>query len=102
MHFGGGRTSYEAFASGLPIVTLPSQFLRGRMSYAMYQKMNVLDCVARSPQDYIDIAVKLGSQPDHRGAVRAKILAANDVLYEDKEAVRELEVFFEKVVERSR
>jgi predicted O-linked N-acetylglucosamine transferase (SPINDLY family) len=98
LYFGGGRTSYEALASGLPIVTLPSQFMRGRMSHAMYQKMKVLDCVARSPEDYVNIAVKLGSEPDYRRAVHKKILAANHVLYEDKETVRELEEFFEKAV----
>jgi predicted O-linked N-acetylglucosamine transferase (SPINDLY family) len=102
MHFGGGRTSYEALSSGLPIVTLPSQFLRGRMSYAMYQKMKVLDCVAWSQKEYIDIAVKLGNDPDYRAAVRSKILAANSVLYEDRETVREFEDFFEKVAAQAR
>jgi predicted O-linked N-acetylglucosamine transferase (SPINDLY family) len=102
MHFGGGRTSYEALAFGQPIVTLPSRLLRGRMTLAMYKKMQVLDCVAGSPQEYVDIAVKLGCEPDYRATVRSKIQAANDVLYEDKEVVRELESFFEQAVAKAR
>src|SRR5207244_780770 len=30
LHFGGGNTSYEGLALGVPIVTMPSRFLRGR------------------------------------------------------------------------
>jgi predicted O-linked N-acetylglucosamine transferase (SPINDLY family) len=101
MHFGGGRTSYEALSFGQPIVTLPSQFLRGRMTLAMYKKMQLLDCVAETPQRYVDIAVKLGTEPDYRAEIRSKISAANDVLYEDKEVVRELESFFEQAVSKT-
>src|SRR5262249_45536305 len=35
IHFGGGNTSYEAFAMGLPVVTWPSAFLRGRLTATM-------------------------------------------------------------------
>jgi protein O-GlcNAc transferase len=96
MHFGGGRTSYDFLALGLPVVTLPSRFLRGRLTLGMYKKMGLLDCVAGTTEEYVDIAVKLGTEPDYRAAIRSKILAANDVLYEDQEAIRELEDFFER------
>src|SRR5262249_32461009 len=41
LHFGGGNTSFEAFALGIPIVTLPSEFLRGRITYAQYLMMGI-------------------------------------------------------------
>jgi predicted O-linked N-acetylglucosamine transferase (SPINDLY family) len=97
MHFGGGRTSYEAFAVGLPFVTLPSPFLRSRLTFGMYKKMQITDGIAGSPEEYVDIAVRLGTEADYRTAVRARILEANRVLYEDAEAVREFERFFEEV-----
>src|SRR4051794_35667185 len=43
IHFGGGNTSYEAFALGVPIITLPSPFLRGRITYAQYKMMGIED-----------------------------------------------------------
>ena len=49
-------------------------------------------------QEYIDIALRLGTEPEHRAAVRAKIVACCGVLYEDMEAVRELERFFQQAV----
>jgi protein O-GlcNAc transferase len=102
IHFGGGNTAYEALALGVPIVTWPSAFLRGRITLAMYKKMGVLDCVATGAKEYVHLAVRLGTEPDCRAAVRAKILAANGVLYEETAAVRELEGFFKEAVARSR
>jgi predicted O-linked N-acetylglucosamine transferase (SPINDLY family) len=93
-HFGGGNTSYEAFAVGTPIVTLPGAFLRSRITYACYQQMGVGDCIARDAEDYVRIALRLANEPDWRAVVRARILAAHPALYEDVEAVRELEQFF--------
>lgn len=102
LHFGGGNTSYEALALGVPIVTLPSPFLRGRISLALYQQMNVRDCVAVTAEDYVRIAVKLGTDAAYREAIRAKILAANGVLYENLQGVRELEQFLVQIMKKIR
>jgi len=97
LHFGGGNTSYEGLAFGVPIVTLPTKLLRGRITFALYKQMQVLDCVARNPQDYIELALRLGTDNGFRETVRGRILAANGVLYENSEGVRELEQFFQRV-----
>jgi protein O-GlcNAc transferase len=97
-HFGGGNTTYEALALGTPVVTLPSALLRGRITYGCYQQMNVLDCVAADPSQYIEIAVRLGTDRNFRESVRQKILAAGDSLFEDDTAVRDIERFFEEAV----
>jgi predicted O-linked N-acetylglucosamine transferase (SPINDLY family) len=94
IHFNGGNTSYKALALGTPIVTLPMRLLRGRMTYALYKKMNMMDCVAATAEEYVDIAVRLGSDRDYRELIRRRILEANHVLYEDHGVVRELEQFF--------
>ncbi|HEV3448124.1 MAG TPA: tetratricopeptide repeat protein, partial [Gemmataceae bacterium] len=83
IHFGGGNTAYEAFALGVPIVTCPSAFLRGRITFALYKKMNIMECVALSTNQYVELAIRLGTEGDFRGEVKKKILAANSVLYED-------------------
>ncbi len=96
--FGGGTTSLEGLAVGTPIVTLPSRLLRGRITYALYKQMNVLDCVASSPQEYVDIATRLGKDIEYRQAIRQKILASNSALFENSQGIRELEQFFRDVV----
>lgn len=57
-----------------------------------------MDCVVSSPAEYVERAVQLGTDADYRAAIRAKILAANGVLYENKTGVLELELFLQKAV----
>ncbi len=98
IHFGGGKTSYEGLTVGVPIVTLPSAFLRGRITYALYKQMDVLDCVVANSEEYVDRAVQLGTDEDFRAGVRNKIAAARDVLFENTAGVRELEEFLRQAV----
>ena len=98
VHFGGGNTTYEALAFGVPVLTLPSNFLRGRITKALYDQMGVQDCVAESPERYIEIASWLGRNRDARLALRETILSKVGVLFENAAAVRELEGFFRSTV----
>jgi protein O-GlcNAc transferase len=101
IHFNGGNTSLKALALGVPIVTLPSAYLRGRLTLALYKKMQVLDCVADTSAEYIQLAVRLGTEPDYRAHLRAKILEANAVLYENVAGVRALEGFLLKAARQA-
>jgi predicted O-linked N-acetylglucosamine transferase (SPINDLY family) len=92
-HFGGGNTTYEALAIGTPIVTLPSAFLRGRTTYACYQKMGIRDCIAENSPHYVDIALRLGTNSAYREQIKAQLLATHSILYEDITVIRELEQF---------
>lgn len=44
--FGGGVTSLQAFAMGTPLVALPSKFLRGRLTLALFRQMGCIGKVA--------------------------------------------------------
>ncbi|QTA90106.1 tetratricopeptide repeat protein [Desulfonema magnum] len=97
-YFGGGNTSYESFACGVPVVTWPGPFMRGRVTLALCKQMGVTDCVANDAPSYINIALRLANDKTWRDEVRSKIRANADVLFEDIEMVHELEDFFEKAV----
>jgi uncharacterized protein (TIGR03032 family) len=100
IHFGGGNTTYEALAVGLPVVTLPSRFLRCRISAAQYEQIGVRDFVVDSPDAYIELAHKLGTDADYRRFAQEKILSACAVLFEDRRAVAEYARFFEAALAR--
>ncbi|MDA1000950.1 MAG: tetratricopeptide repeat protein, partial [bacterium] len=102
LHFSGGRTSLEALAYGTPIVTLPSAFMRGRVTYAFYRQMGLMDCVADAPEGYVEAALRLGRDADARREMREKIRAANHVLYENKDTLGQFENFLEGAVEKVR
>jgi predicted O-linked N-acetylglucosamine transferase (SPINDLY family) len=83
LYFNGMNSSLEAFSVGLPVVTLPTSMHRVRHTRAMYLKMGIHDCIATDAGSYVDIAVRLGTDPDFNRDVRARLRAANDVLFED-------------------
>lgn len=101
MHFGGGNTTYEALALGTPVVTLPGDFLRSRISLALYAKMGFLDCVVRSPDHYVELALRLGTDRAYRDSVSRGILSSVDVLFDNRQAVRDLEEFFVAAIDGS-
>ncbi len=100
--FCGGNTTLEALAVGTPVVTLPGEFLRGRLSYALYRQMGISTCVATDLQDYVAIATRLGMDPDARGAAVAAIEETRDTLFEDHQIVAQLESWFIDAVEETR
>ena len=51
--------------------------------------------IVATPEAYVAKAVELGTDPDRRAMARELILAANDVLFENADAVRGLEDFFQ-------
>jgi predicted O-linked N-acetylglucosamine transferase (SPINDLY family) len=93
LHWSGGITTLDALAFGTPIVTLPGALMRGRVTYGCYRQMGMLDCVARNEQEYVALAVRLGTDRGYREEMRAKILDRNTVLYRNEAAVRTFERF---------
>lgn len=97
-HFSGGNSSLEALAAGAAVVTLPSEFLKGRLTHAWYRRLGIKDCTAGTPEEYVDIAVRLGMDRILRTDIRSRIKAASHLLFDDPQAVRELESFFVKAL----
>jgi predicted O-linked N-acetylglucosamine transferase (SPINDLY family) len=62
--------------------------------------MGVLDCVANDAEDYVRIAVRIGTDPSYRDEVRTKIQKASGVLFKNEAGVRDLELFLRDAVAR--
>lgn len=101
LHYSGGNTSLEALSRGTPIVTWPGAFMRGRHTYGFYRLMGLTDLVAHDPAHYVELALRLGTDPEWRAAVRRRILEANAVLYEDAVGVRAMEDAWERALARA-
>lgn len=101
IHFGGGNTTFEALALGTPIVTWPGRFMRGRVTEGCYRQMDLCDCVAEDLDHYVQIAVRLGTDPQWRGEVSRRILERRERLFDHPAAVRELEDFLRRAVQET-
>ena len=86
-HAGGCTTTREALEIGSLVVTLPSKYLGSRWSLAYYNIIGVLDLIAKDKEDYISIAVKMGTNLLERDKVRKSILDNVNKLFHREEAV---------------
>jgi predicted O-linked N-acetylglucosamine transferase (SPINDLY family) len=97
-YFCGGNTSYEAFALGKIIVTLPSKFLRSRLTLGLYKQMGINALIAESPKEYIKIAVKYGKNKLDRILIEDRIRKAQKFIFGTTSAIQAHEQFFLEVI----
>lgn len=100
--FNGMNTTLEAFAMGLPVVTLPTPLQRGRHTAGMYARMGLERYVAQDEDRYVELALRAAGDPAFRAAWSADIAARRDRLYRDDAVVRGFERFFADAVEEAR
>jgi predicted O-linked N-acetylglucosamine transferase (SPINDLY family) len=97
LEWSGGKTSLEAIACDLPVVTLPGSFMRGRHTYAFLTRMGLRQTIAGDKDDYIRIAARLGADPEWRAQVKNLIKSRKHLLFNDTRVNEALEAFYADV-----
>ena len=98
MHFNGFNTTLQGFCVGTPVVTLPGEFMRGRHTMSFYIKMDYMDMVVSTVEEYVQLALRLGTDEIFRAEASKIILDRSEVLWEEKEVIHEFEKFFVRAV----
>ncbi len=98
LHWSGGNTSLDALAMGLPIVTLPGEFMRGRQTMGMLTLLGVEELIATSTDDYLAIALRLASDKIFRNDVSEKIRANVSRLFNDAAPTKALGAILQSLV----
>ena len=93
LHWSGGNTSLDAFAAGLPLVTLPGRFMRGRQSLAMLRLAGLPELVAKDEDDYLRIAGRLATDRTWRERIAERVLQGCGRIFDDPAPIAELESF---------
>ena len=83
--FDGSRTSADALIKHIPYVTLPTEYLRGRMGAAFLQTMNIPELVARDRDDYVRICLELLRNRPFYTSIKQKIGERVHLIWEDME-----------------
>ena len=63
----------------------------------MYNIMGIDDCVAATPNDFVEIALRLAHNSILREMLTSRILAANFRLFEDRNSISEWDRFLTAV-----
>ena len=83
----GGNTTLEILWHDVPTITLPGAVMRARHTYAMLKLLELDELVAADLDDYVDLAIALGRDPDRRARLRAAIGRRKQRLYRDRAAI---------------
>lgn len=93
-HWSGGRTSFDVMACGLPVVTLPGAFSRGRQTSGMLRLAGLTELVAHDTDDYVERAVRIGSDRNLRERLGKALIASLPAVSSGAEVMPGLESFF--------
>jgi predicted O-linked N-acetylglucosamine transferase (SPINDLY family) len=99
--FSGGNSSLEALAMGAPVITWPQDYMRGRVTAALYKQMGMNELIVTDEETYLALALRLAQDLDFKKRMQADIRANVAKLYERHEVVREMEKFFIAAYEAS-
>lgn len=98
--FSGGMTAARSLAVDCPVVTMVADFMRGRLGFAMLKMIEIDDLIANSPDEFIELSSKLGTDKDMRSTISARIKAQKHKLFNDMACVEHLDKFFKSEVSR--
>jgi protein O-GlcNAc transferase len=84
---GGCTTTREALEVGCSIVTLPTNYLGGRWTYGYYNIIGITDMIATTKEDYVNKAVRLGTDKEYNQEMKEKILKNTHKLFYQQSAV---------------
>ncbi|XP_050090150.1 UDP-N-acetylglucosamine--peptide N-acetylglucosaminyltransferase 110 kDa subunit isoform X1 [Anopheles aquasalis] len=98
----GHTTSMDVLWTGTPVVTLPAETLASRVAASQLATLGCPELIAKSRQEYQDIAVKLGTDREYLKAIRARVWVARceSPLFDCKQYAQGLETLFYKMWER--
>jgi predicted O-linked N-acetylglucosamine transferase (SPINDLY family) len=100
LEWSGGKTTLEALSCGLPVVTLPGRFMRGRHAYAMLKMMGLTDTIADDKEQYCAIAVRLAEDTAFFSRIKAFIVQNRSKLYHDLSFIQALESFYRSAIDQ--
>ncbi|MBV8031295.1 MAG: tetratricopeptide repeat protein [Betaproteobacteria bacterium] len=69
----GGVSTCDALWMGVPVVTLLGNSLPSRLSGAILSALGLSEWIAKTPEEYVDIAVRLGEDEARRASLRREL-----------------------------
>jgi protein O-GlcNAc transferase len=98
--FTGATTTFEALWMGVPVVTLLGDHFMARWASSMISKVGLTDLIARSPEEYVAVAVGLAADVERlrmlrTGALRERVRTS--ALCDGRRAMRYMERGFRAI-----
>jgi predicted O-linked N-acetylglucosamine transferase (SPINDLY family) len=97
-------TASDALSMGLPLVTRQGRSFASRVAASLLHACDLPELITESPEDYVELAVQLATQPDRLKAYRQHLVTHRDSLklFDTASLARAIERALRVMVERSR
>jgi CRISPR-associated protein Csy1 len=99
LRWSGGNTSLDALRVGLPVVTCPGRFMRGRQTMAMLRILGCEELIASNPTTLAELAVAVAGDPQRRESLSQRIRAHYAELVESSAPLHALQEVIARVLE---
>lgn len=106
--FDGSKTASDILGIGVPLVTFPQRYLKGRLASTFYSTLALHDidpgvdssicCVASDVGDYISKVLRLGVDSDYRNRVASAISIRKHRIFNDAETSYEWARFLSRAM----
>ena len=93
----GGNSSLQSFSLDCPVVTLPTEFMRGRHTVAMLEVLELPELIAKDGDDYVAISSHLLTDEAFYQEMRAKIAERKERLFHDKSVAEAFQLAVETI-----
>ncbi|CEF64055.1 O-glycosyltransferase [Strongyloides ratti] len=95
-------TGMDVLWTGTPMVTMPMETFASRVAASQLMALGCPELVAKSRKEYVDIAVRLGTDVDYLNQIRAKVWKARttSTLFNVKQYCTDLEGLFYEMWKR--
>ena len=97
LDWSGFNTSLDAISFDKPVITLPSNFMRGRHSYGILKTLKIDELICSSKKEYVNLAAKLSVDSNYYGKIVNKIKINKNLIFNDSSTTKFLENFFESL-----
>lgn len=98
----GNNTTLTAIDCGLPIVTLPTNLMRGRHTFGILNFIHAGEMICTTDIEYIQKASKLANDQEYYQAMKQLIIKQRENLYDDVSVIKSLEGFYENAHNKNR
>lgn len=95
--FGGCNTSYDAFDYNIPVITMTSDYIHGRFTTGLYNKMGLSECIVGSLDEYADLASRIGINEKLRHKINRNIEMKKHLIFQEQESVEDWNKLFDRL-----
>jgi predicted O-linked N-acetylglucosamine transferase (SPINDLY family) len=103
-HYNGHVTTSDALLAGLPVLTLQGRTFASRVSSSLLRAAGLPELVAASPEEYVELALRLARDPATLAQLRLRLVANRDscAAFDVRRQALNLERGFVAMLERHR